>query len=286
MQILNLKSGFEPLGIGSFFLEKSFLFPGGEVGVKVSGGSEDEVTITTRIQNSNDVMELLMVTDAVRRMSTNRSKKIHLLLPYLPYARQDRVVNGGEAHSLYVFTEMLKLQKYESIIVFDAHSEVSGALMTSQNFVAVPNYSFVKKVFEGKADFVLISPDAGAAKKIRGVASAINYQGKPVQALKYRLTNGNIDEIEIFEADLSRKDAYIVDDICDGGATFIALAAELRKRNVGKVFLVVSHGIFSKGLEVLKQGGIDHVFTTDSFKSQDISTGFVTEVKLCASILT
>lgn len=286
MQILNLKKGFTPLGAGTLELEKSFVFPGGEVGVKVFGEPEDEVTITTRVQNSNDIMELLMVTDAVSRMGGNRHKKIHLFLPYLPYARQDRVVNPGESHSLAVFADLLLFQGYDSVTVFDPHSEAAANLMSDQDFRVVTNHSFVKAVFENKANFVLISPDAGAAKKIRGVAKAINHQGKPVQVLKYRLTDGNIDEIEIYETDLGGKDAYIVDDICDGGATFIALAAELKKRNVGKIFLVVSHGIFSKGLEVLKRGGIDHIYTTDSFKSQDTSTGFVTEFKLCASILT
>jgi ribose-phosphate pyrophosphokinase len=285
MQVLNLKSGFCPYGPGSLNLDKSFNFSGGEVGLSLSGVPENEVLIVTRIQNSNDIMELLMATDAVRRMGVNKSKEIHLFLPYVPYARQDRVINPGEAHSLAVFTGLLKSQGYSSITVFDPHSEAAANLMDGQDFRVITNHAFLKKVFEGKSDFVLVSPDAGAAKKIRGVAEAIGYKGKPVQALKYRLTDGKIDSIEIYENDLGGRDAYIVDDVCDGGATFTALATELRKRNVGKISLVVSHGIFSKGLETLEINGIDHVYTTNSFKDQDNTTGFLTEVKLCSDTL-
>lgn len=278
MQVLNLKQGFEPLGTGTASLSKSFIFSGGEIGVQVSGVTEKELTLVTRIQNSNDVMELLMATDAARRM---RVKEIHLFLPYLPYARQDRVVNKGEAHSLSVFANLLTWQRYESVTVFDPHSEASSNLMNDQDFRVVSNHEFVKKVFAGKSNYWLVSPDAGAAKKIHQVAEAIGYAEKPVQALKYRLVGGAIDSIEIYESNLGGRDAYIVDDICDGGATFIALAKELKKRNVGKIYLVVSHGIFSKGLGVLSSGGIDHVFTTDSFKEQDPTSSFLTEIKLC-----
>lgn len=285
MQVLNLKSGFWPYGPGTLNLDKSFNFSGGEVGLSLSGVPENKVLIVTRIQNSNDILELIMATDALRRMGGNRHKEIHLFLPYLPYARQDRVVNPGEAHSLAVFAGLLESQGYSSVTVFDPHSEAAANLMDDQDFRVITNHAFLKKVFEGKSDFVLVSPDAGAAKKIRGVAEAIDYKEKPVQALKYRLTDGKIDSVEINQKDLGGRDAYIVDDVCDGGATFVALTTELRKNNVGRVSLVVSHGIFSKGLETLEINGIDHVYTTNSFKDQDDTTGFLTEVKLCSDIL-
>lgn len=277
MQVINLKQNFEPLGHGTLILAKSFVFSGGEIGVQVTGTVEKEVTIVTRIQNSNDAMELFMVTDAIHRMG---GKMIHLFLPYLPYARQDRVVTLGEAHSLAVFTKLLISQGYESVTVFDPHSEASANLMSDEDFRLITNHAFVRLVLKDKSNYLLVSPDAGAAKKIKQVAEAIGYTSKPIQALKYRLIGGKIDSIEIYENDLGGRDVYIVDDICDGGATFIALAIELRKRNVGRIYLVVSHGIFSKGLDVLKDGGIDHVFTTDSFKSHETNS-YLTEVQLC-----
>ena len=68
----------------------------------------------------------------------------------------------------------------------------------------------------------------------------------------------------------------IVDHICDGGGTFIGLAEELKKKNAGKLFLAVSHGIFNKGFDDLKC--FDGIFTTDSFR--DFEGEEVSQIKL------
>ncbi|RYF48025.1 MAG: phosphoribosyltransferase [Cytophagaceae bacterium] len=73
-------------------------------------------------------------------------------------------------------------------------------------------------------------------------------------------------------------ESLIVDDICDGGGTFIGLAAELRKLNPERISLAVSHGIFSKGIDPLTNW-LDHVYTTDSFSTLT-STDAFTQIAL------
>jgi ribose-phosphate pyrophosphokinase len=73
----------------------------------------------------------------------------------------------------------------------------------------------------------------------------------------------------------------IVDDICDGGGTFIGLAAELKNKNAGKLYLAVSHGIFSKGFDSLKC--FDKIFTTNSFK--DFDNEVITQINLQDGLL-
>ena len=81
--------------------------------------------------------------------------------------------------------------------------------------------------------------------------------------------------------DHGSKDVYIVDDIVEGGRTFITLAKELRKQNVGKVYLIVSHGVFSQGDKEMKEY-LDGVFTTDSFVSvKPVDHNFVQRIALC-----
>ena len=63
--------------------------------------------------------------------------------------------------------------------------------------------------------------------------------------------------------DFQGKTCFIIDDICDGGGTFVGLAALLKSRNARKIVLIVSHGIFSKGFDL---ANIDAIYTTDSFK--------------------
>jgi ribose-phosphate pyrophosphokinase len=192
------------------------------------------------------------------------------------------VCREGEAFSLQVFGDLLNAQNYASVTFFDVHSPV--ALAAVRRSRALDNHTFVRAALRGKRDYILITPDLGAAKKMHGVAEALGYQGRPVQCDKYRAPGGDVDHIDIPLKDFGGKEAVIVDDICDGGATFTTLATLLKARNAGRVSLVVSHGIFSKGLEVLREGGVDHVYTTDSFKSHE-PTAFLTEIKLC-TILT
>jgi len=87
MKFLNLDNQFEPLGKSIEF--EHFTFTGGEPHIKIKAPvtANDEITITTRIREFNDVGLLLLAADALRRMG---GEKLHLLLPYFPAARQDR----------------------------------------------------------------------------------------------------------------------------------------------------------------------------------------------------
>ncbi len=277
MFTINLTPTFMPYGEGQAH-DISRPFPSGvEVNFQLDiVDLPEEVRLTTRIQSSNDLVRLLMATDAVKRAG---AKKLTVFVASFPYARQDRVCNPGEAFSLKVIADIINAQKYEQVIMFDPHSDVTPAVI--ENSAVITNVAFVKKVLEGRTGYKLVSPDAGAEKKVRKVALAVGYNERPVMCSKYRLDGGHIESVEFSLNDFGGQDAFILDDICDGGATFIKLASEIKKRNVGKVYLVVSHAIFSAGLDGLRASGIDHIFTTDSFQDQNPANDFITEVKLC-----
>lgn len=279
MHILNLKKGFAPCGPGTLELSRSRVFSGGEVDLQLLAliPRPTETLITTRLNSSDDVMELLMATDALRELGADT---LHLFIPYLPYARQDRVVRDGEAFSLRVFADLINAQGYASVRVFDPHSHVGSALLRRSKVIT--NHAFVGQVLAGRADYWLLSPDSGAYSKVSALAKAIGYDGDIALCNKIRVGDGTIDAVTVTVTDFDGKDVFIVDDICDGGRTFIALAKEIRTRNAGAINLIVSHAIFSYGEQVLKDGGIDHVYTTDSFKL--IGSPFVTQVKLCIHI--
>jgi ribose-phosphate pyrophosphokinase len=137
----------------------------------------------------------------------------------------------------------------------------------------IDNILFVKDVLQDyssknpdddKSLYSIVSPDAGALKKIYKVAAALDHIDV-VECMKQRdLHTGKLSGFKVFEDDLSGRTCFIVDDICDGGGTFIGVAAELRKLGAAKIILLVSHGIFSKGYEL---AGIDAVYCTDSYKT-------------------
>jgi ribose-phosphate pyrophosphokinase len=273
MKTLHLSPGFTPIFTPDGEIGyQGFVFSGGEVHVKLQEKAA-EVMITAWLNTSDDIMQLLLAVDALRRSGT---KSIQAFIPYLPYARQDRVMVSGEPLSIKVMCQLLNTCAFEKVYVFDVHSEVSLALLN--NVVLVTNYSLVQQVVKDKDDFLLISPDAGALKKIYNVAQAINHTEDIVLCNKLRdVRNGHIKQITVDQHDLGGKDCFIVDDICDGGATFIGVAKALKQYNAGRIYLIVSHGIFSHGEAELAEW-IDHIYTTDSIKND--SSALITRIPL------
>lgn len=272
MKYLHLDPSFTPYTISIDF--EAFVFNGGEPHIKIKDQNiGEEVTITHRINSFNDFGLVLVATDALKRMDV---KIINLFIPYFPAARQDRVMVSGESLSVKVYADILNTQGYNQVTVFDPHSEVTPAVVN--NVKVIQNYNFVKQCLETiKEEVVLISPDGGALKKIYKVSE---YLGgiEVVECSKKRdVKTGALSGFRVYEEDLKGKHCVIVDDICDGGGTFLGLAQALKEKNAGKLSLVVSHGIFSKGLDSLTQL-FDTVFTTNSFR--DINEEGVVQIPI------
>lgn len=260
--ILNLDPKFAPFQNQEEIKFQSFIFSGGEPHIKISPDfdANRKITITHRLNSFNDLGLLCVTVDALRRMDV---KIIDLFIPYFPAARQDRVMIPGEPLSVKVYADIINAMQLNKVFVFDAHSEVTPALLN--NSTVIPNYTFIKEVLNIIGENVkLISPDGGALKKIYKVSEFLGGVDV-VECSKSRdVKTGKLSGFKVYEDDLNGIDCLIVDDICDGGGTFVGLAEELKNKNAGKLYLAVSHGIFNKGFEVLNC--FDKIFTTNSFK--------------------
>ncbi|WGD33552.1 ribose-phosphate diphosphokinase [Olleya sp. YS] len=261
---LNLDPQFTPFQSDKNLEFETFTFSGGEPHIKILSNltNVSDVTITTRIQSFNDFGLLLLAIDAVKRFNID---KINVFIPYFPAARQDRVMVSGEPLSVKVYADLLNQLNLNKVTVFDTHSEVTSAVLN--NCESLSNHVFIKQVVSKiNKEVLLISPDGGALKKIYKVSEFLG--GIPVIecSKKRNVKNGKLEGFKVYEDDLKGKDCLIVDDICDGGGTFIGLAKELKNKNAGNLYLAVSHGIFNKGFEILDQH-FTKIFTTDSFKT-------------------
>ncbi len=238
-------------------------FSGGEMHVKIMKNGflklPGDLTIKAYLKSSDDVFTLLLLTDALRREYPD--VPVNLEIPYLPYGRQDRVCNPGEPLSLRVMCDIINSQHYKRVRIADPHSDVSLALLDrAEKIDCLP-----RKDFLVSRPTVLVAPDAGARKRVGAVAAlwSLPY----VSADKVRVTaTGAITETVVHSANIGESDFLIVDDICDGGRTFIELAKKLRLLvTTGHVNLYVTHAIFSAGYDALREH-IDKMFVSYSFR--------------------
>ena len=237
---------------------KQFTFPGGEVGVQImtpATSTSEIVTIKAHIKNSDDILALLQVSDAVDRQYESVKKILNL--NYVPYARQDRVCNEGESLSIKVFANLINSCGFYKVKILDPHSDVTPALIN--NCVVKESYDVLKKNLN---DYYIVAPDAGAYKKAHKWAEKFQAKGV-ITANKVRdVRTGNILGVKV-DQDVEDLKLFVVDDICDGGRTFIELARCFGLKPA-KLKLFVTHGIFSKGLNGLIEA-YDHIYTTNSF---------------------
>lgn len=249
-------------------------FPSGEVNVKleIAPGSQmpmkHGVQVLVQGYEPNTLFILACIKNALEDMflRSNLRAEVTLVMPYVPNARYDRHMVDGDSFGLQVFASMLNGLKFDRVLVVDPHSAQTPALI--KNCVQIPQHILMLDIFNMyKPDFdFLVAPDDGASKKIYKLAQAMN---KPVIMMsKVRdPIDGKITGIKQLDQfpDTGSKNCLIVDDICDGGRTFIEAAKVLKANGAGDVSLAVSHGIFSQGINNLLDNGIEHVYSTDSF---------------------
>lgn len=243
-------------------------FPAGERGVKITPQVDDyaNIAICMDFESSNDLIDLILVSNALREMvkiNPILNTIFVLYVPYFPYARQDRVMTEGESFSLKAIVDVIKLCKFDFIKTNDAHSSVLAGMFPAGVFLNVPQHEGLGEILTKfpikSSQAVFISPDAGATKKIYPLAKEFGVS--VVEASKVRdPSNGQIlsTKIDMTNAKTGQI-GIIIDDIIDGGRTFIELAKAMREtKKFRKIILVATHGIFSKGLAPLND--IDEIY--------------------------
>jgi ribose-phosphate pyrophosphokinase len=254
-------------------------FPDGQqtidiINIENSLWNNDEIQLKSRLNSFRDLELIICAKQALNNL--NR-RNVHLYVPYFLGARSDRKFQSGGVNYLKdVISPIINAQNFLSVTVMDPHSDVLEACIN--NFVKINNFSLVEYTLTNlnldTNKLVLVSPDAGAYKKVYDLAKKFNIE-KIIAATKVRdLKTGNILQTEIPVLDQHNDLTYIiVDDICDGGRTFVELAKVIKEsRATAKIYLVVTHGIFSVGFEFLSEY-FENIFCTNSVK--EIGDGII-----------
>lgn len=232
----------------------------------------EAVTIKTRLNDFSDLELLICTVKSLRNMGI---EDIFLYVPYFLGSRSDRQFSeGGNNYLKDVICPIINSLDFKGVTVMDPHSDVLEVCIN--NFNKVDNITLMKfALFQTYAsskpndNMVLVSPDAGATKKIFKLAEKIEYKGDIITCSKNRDEHGKLSETIIPWRDLYvKKDLILIDDICDGGATFINIAKSIKCEGspfVGKLYLIITHGIFSKGLKELSEY-FDSIYCTNSYR--------------------
>lgn len=270
-------------------------FPDGQqnivipIATKLFNGVIQPIQIKSRL---NNWLDLELITCAVAVLRELDITEIHLYVPYIMGARSDRKFEeGGNNYVKHVIAPAINNLKLKSVTCIDPHSDVLEACINNfkkESNLGLVNFMFNQLEYSAKQkefinNCILVSPDAGASKKIYKLAEEIGYKGDIITCSKERDKYGKLTKT-VFPSYLTpstlEKDFIIIDDICDGGATFINIAKELKiiwdsykKTGLkpGKIYLIVTHGIFSKGFGELQQY-FDSIYTTNSYKQLNPDT--------------
>lgn len=243
---------------------EQFTFNGGEEHVKFPQelNPPHNIQVMAYIKDSAGIMQLAMIKDALDGLNWD-GVPISLRLPYIPYARQDRRCDHGEAFGLKTFANILNGMAFSSVTVSDPHSDVAPALINnSQVFDQLLGFSQMD-MFRGgfdSDDTIICAPDGGAIKKAYKVAE--RFSKEFISAEKIRdVKTGQILHTQVNCGDLTGKTVWMVDDICDGSMTFMKLAEALKDKGAKEVNLYITHGIFSKGKEGLINAGVTNIIS-------------------------
>lgn len=238
-------------------------FSDGEVRVKINESmrGEDVFVIQSLGYPVNDnIMELLLMLDALKRASAGR---ITAVIPYFAYARQDRKDQPRVPISARLLADLITVAGAQRLIVVDLHSpQIQGFFnIPVDNLYALSVLAdYVDKRVQGER--VVVSPDAGGVERARLLANKL---GCGIAIIYKRRPEPNVAEVLDIVGDVKGKKAIIVDDIIDTAGTVSAATNLLLSKGATSVFVVATHGIFSgPAVERLTKASIEEVITTNT----------------------
>ncbi len=239
-------------------------FPDGTLLIKESVpvvyGGERSAVIRWKYENDSETVALIYLT---KHLKAHGVDTIHLNMPYIPNARQDRVKADEDVFTLKYFAEVINSLDFASVTVLDPHSSVSEALI--DRVIIKKPAAYISKVIDkiGCNSLMMFYPDEGAMKRYSSCADMPYAFG----IKKRDWATGKINGLDVAGATelINGSRVLIVDDICSRGGTFYHSALKLKELGAKEIYLYISHceNTILDG-EVLTSGLIERVFTTDS----------------------
>lgn len=237
--------------------------------IALPDANSSETVFDWRYQSDGELVTLMFLVNHFR--DNNVSGKYLLKLPYLPYARMDRIKSENEVFTLKWFCKIINGIEFDKVFIMDPHSNVGPALLNNVKSCSPADYISLTIEQIGSENLVAYYPDFGAYKKYRELFKDLPFcYGKKIRDWKTSKVVGLEIENEM-NVDLEGKTILMVDDIVAYGDTMCRGAKELKKLGAGKIYAYVTHTERAalderegKMLNALGAGLIERLFTTDS----------------------
>lgn len=244
-------------------------FSDGEIFTEISEsvrGSHTFVIQSTCPPSNENIMELLIITDALKRASAG---SITAVIPYYGYARQDRKVQPRAPITAKLIADLIMTAGIRRIITVDLHAgQIQGFFdVPVDHLYATPvAVEYLKNKYNSE-DIVMVSPDAGGMERARIYANRV---GASLAMADKRRTAPNVAEISYVIGNVKDKHAVIIDDIVDTAGTATLAARVLMQEGARSVSMFCTHGVLSgKAIERINQSDFDEVLITDTIPQDE-----------------
>ncbi|UYO01026.1 MAG: ribose-phosphate pyrophosphokinase [Devosia sp.] len=224
-------------------------------------GEDAFIIQSTSFPANDNLMELLILTDALRRSSARR---ITAVIPYFGYARQDRKSAPRTPISAKLVANLITEAGANRVLMLDLHAaQIQGFFdIPSDNLTAAPvMVRDIRNNYDVK-NVMIVSPDVGGVVRARNVASRI---GANLAIVDKRRPRAGVSEVMNIIGDVSGQTCILIDDIVDSGGTLVNAAEALLKAGAKEVSAYITHGVLSEGAsERIAASKLKELVVTDS----------------------
>ncbi|MCX8116459.1 MAG: ribose-phosphate pyrophosphokinase [Desulfobacterota bacterium] len=221
---------------------------------------------------NNNLMELLILIDALKRASAER---ITAVMPYYGYARQDRKVSPRAPISAKLIADLITTAGASRILTIDLHAgQIQGFfnIPVDHLFAAPVLLEYLKRM---KNDLVIVSPDAGGVERARAYAKRLE---SALAIIDKRREGPNISQVMNIIGDVQGMTAILVDDMVDTGGTLVRAAYALMEKGAKKVYACCTHPVLSgRAVELINESPISELIVTNTIPLRE-------EAKACQKI--
>jgi ribose-phosphate pyrophosphokinase len=240
-------------------------FSDGEACVQINEnvrGSDVFIIQSTCAPTNDNLMELVVMIDALRRASAGR---ITAVIPYFGYARQDRRVRSARVPiTAKVVADFLSNVGVDRVLTVDLHAEqIQGFFDVPVDNVFGSPVLLEDMLARNLEDPVVVSPDIGGVVRARAIAKLLD--DTDIAIIDKRRPRANVSQVMHLIGDVEGRDCIIVDDMIDTGGTLCKAAEALKDRGAKRVFAYATHPVFSgSALQNIRESVIDEIIVTDS----------------------